>query len=121
MIGFLSDCFHGAAPVQAGGFPCARSSGGRSDAHGLAHSIGSTEYQTGIRRFAGCPFQTVERAPEVSEGRSPPIANPKPAACIAAQIQPSADFGLRCCGSPSGCPHTSVRFAHPSGGFGTLA
>ena len=61
MIGVLSDCFHGAAPVQAGGFPCARSSGGRSDAHGLAHSIGSTEYQTGIRRFAGCPFQLVKK------------------------------------------------------------
>ena len=49
------------------------------------------------------------------------MVNPKPAACITAQILPSADFGHRCCGNPSGCPHTSVRFAHPSDGFGSLA
>ena len=38
------------------------------------------------------------KTPEVSEGRSPPIADPKPAACIAAQTQPSVGFGLRLCG-----------------------
>ena len=29
----------------------------------------------------GIPIQTVKEVPEVSEGRSPPIVNPKPAAC----------------------------------------
>jgi len=44
------------------------------------------------------PFRLSKKPQEVSEGRSPPIANPKPAACIAAQTQPSVGFGLRLCG-----------------------
>ena len=65
--------------------------------------------------------QTVKQPMEVLEGCSPPIAKPKPATCVAAQTQPSVCFGLRHCGSASRCPRASIRFAHPSGGFGTLA
>ena len=73
-----------------------------------------------IRRVAGA-FQTVKEPLGGIGGPQPSDCFPKPAACIAAQTQPSVGFGLRRCGSVLRCPHASVRFAHPSGGFGTLA
>ena len=69
---------------------------------------------------SGRALQTVQKASEVSEGRSPLIVNPKPAACSAAQNRLHR-FWASALRSPSGCPHASVRSAHPSGGFGTLA
>ena len=65
------------------------------------HCVLKSYKQTSIRHYRRM-LQTVEKPLEVSEGRSPLIANPKPATCIAAQTQPSVGFG-------------------PSGGFGTLA
>ena len=58
-------------------------------------------------------YSECRKTPEVWSGRSPPIVNPKPAACIAAQSRPSVGFGLRRCGSALRCPHASVRYAHP--------
>ena len=60
-----------------------------------------------LGKIPGC--QTVKEVPEVSEGRSPPIVNPKPAACIAAQSRPSIGFGLRLCGAL--CAVLEPRFA----------